>query len=113
MMKRRHPRFQQQNYGRKARSRVKRAWRKPRGIDNKKRLKLKSAGSEPNIGWGNPRAIRGLHPSGLAEVLVSSASQLRSLDGKKHAVRIAAGVGARKRALLEQDAKALGLRVLN
>ncbi|MEM3030713.1 MAG: eL32 family ribosomal protein [Candidatus Micrarchaeia archaeon] len=113
MRKRTHPRFQQQNYGRKGRSRVKAAWRKPRGIDNKKRLKRASAGAEPNIGWRNPRPLRGLHPSGLLEVLVSNAAALRGLDGKRHAVRIAAGVGGRKRAALAAAARQLGLRVLN
>lgn len=113
MQKRKHPRFQQQNYGRKGRARVKDAWRKPRGIDNKKRLKRASAGAEPNIGWRNPRPLRGLHPSGLREVLVASMSALRGLDGKLHAVRIAAGVGEKKRAALRAAAKQLGLKVLN
>ena len=54
-----------------------------------------------------------MHPSGFQEVLVHNERQLAGLDPAKQAVRIAHGVGARKRELIEKACDAKGLRVLN
>ncbi|MEW6328942.1 MAG: 50S ribosomal protein L32e [Candidatus Micrarchaeota archaeon] len=110
--KRKHPKFFRSNFGRKERKRVKDNWRKPRGIDNKKRLKIKWMGAEPNIGWKNPERIRGLHPSGAREVLVHNVYELENIE-QGCAVRIARGVGRRKRAMITDEAANMGLRVLN
>lgn len=108
----RHPKFFRSNFKRRERKRVKDNWRKPRGIDNKKKDKQKTYGAEPNIGYGSPREIRGLHPSGFSEARVFNAGMLGSLP-KHSAVRIASGVGARKRVEIEAKAKEMGIRVLN
>lgn len=108
-----HPTFARMNYGRTKRSRVKDNWRKPRGTDNKQRLKLKYAGSIPRVGWKNAAAVRGLHPSGFAEARVFCLKDLTCLDPKRHAVRIASAVGSRKRALLAQEAGKKGFKLLN
>lgn len=110
--KSKHPKFFRSNFKRRERKRVKAGWKKPRGIDNKKRDKQKTYGAEPTIGYGSPRAIRGMHPSGMMEERVFNAKMLASVP-KHAAVRIAAAVGARKRAEIEAKAKELGLRVLN
>jgi large subunit ribosomal protein L32e len=109
--KRKHPQFLRPNYGRSSRSRIKRSWRRQRGIDNKKRLKIKYMGASPSIGYGQPSAIRGLHPRGLPEVLVQSPSELEELKGAL--IRIAGGVGRLKREAIEKLAAAKGLHVLN
>jgi len=44
--------------------RVSPSWRKPRGIDNKMRVKLKGYPKLPSIGYRNPKLVRGLHPTG-------------------------------------------------
>ena len=111
--KKKHPSFQRSNYGRKDRKRVKDNWRKPRGIDNKKRMKLKSAGARPGPGWRNARAVRGLHPTGFQEAIVYVASDLETLDGKKQAARISASVGKKKRELILESARQKGIKVLN
>lgn len=107
--KRKHPKFLRPNYGRSKRKRVKRRWRSQRGIDNKKRLKLKYMGASPSIGYGQPKEIRGLHPKGLPEILVQSPDELKGM--KNVVVRIAKGVGRLKRQAIEKLALSLGLHV--
>lgn len=86
-------------------------WRKPRGIDNKKRVRFKFAGNSPRVGYGNSQKVKGLHPSGYHEVLVCNLSKLGAI--KDNVVRIAASVGAKKRKMIEEKAKQMGLRILN
>src|SRR2546427_265105 len=66
-----------------------------------------------SIGYRGPKAARGLHPSGFREVLVYNEDGLELVDPDTEAVRIAASVGARKRAIIQTDAKKRGIRVLN
>lgn len=105
------PRFRRKNYGRTTRKRIKTAWRRPRGSDNKQALKLKEHGKLPSIGWRNAKALRGLHPLGAFEVLVHNPEQLAQAKGRL--VRIAGGVGKRKRILIVKKAEEMKLTVLN
>ena len=94
--------------------RLKNTWRKPTGHTGKLRLhKIGNRRARPVIGYGNRADLRGLHPSGLQEVLVETPSQLEGLDPAVHAVRIAGRVGSRKKALITEKAAELGLKVLN
>jgi len=108
--KRKHPQFLRPNYGRSSRSRIKIAWRRPRGIDNKKRLKIKYMGESPSIGYRQPRAIRYHHPKGLPEVLVQTPADLKGL--KNVVIRIAGSVGRLKRAAIEKLAASMALHVV-
>ena len=112
MRKKKKPKFNVLNAGgKRGKKRVKKRWRKPKGIDNKKRVREKWAGKSPNIGYKNPDHIRGLHPCGLREVLVHNEKEL---DGLKNvAVRIASSVGKRKKTLILEKALAMGLKVVN
>ncbi|NQE52743.1 50S ribosomal protein L32e, partial [ANME-1 cluster archaeon GoMg3.2] len=57
---------------------------------------------------------RGLHPSGMHEVLIFNPNDLAKADPiDEVAVRIAATVGRRKREVIEEKAAALGIKVLN
>ena len=89
------------------------SWRKPRGQHNKQREQKKAKGALPKPGFGSPIAVRGMHPSGFFEVLVSSAKDLEGLDPKTQAIRVAAGLGDRKRASVQEAAVAAGLKILN
>jgi len=109
--KRKHPQFLRPNYGRSSRSRIKIAWRRPRGIDNKKRLKIKYMGESPSIGYRQPKAIRYHHPRGLPEVLVQTPADLKGL--KNVVIRIAGSVGRLKRAAIEKLAGSMALHVVN
>jgi large subunit ribosomal protein L32e len=108
--KRKHPQFLRPNYGRSSRSRIKIAWRRPRGIDNKKRLKIKYMGASPSIGYRQPKAIRYHHPKGLPEVLVQTPADLAGL--KNVVIRIAGSVGRLKRAAIEKLAASMKLHVV-
>ncbi|NLU04262.1 MAG: 50S ribosomal protein L32e, partial [Methanothermobacter sp.] len=54
-----------------------------------------------------------LHPSGYEDVLVSNMRELEALDPEKQAARIASAVGARKKTLMLEKARELGIKVLN
>lgn len=109
--KKKHPIFKRPNYGRKSRSRIKKNWRAPRGIDNKMRLKIAYMGGRPSIGYRNAKTTRGMHPTGHYEVL---AARPQDLDNKSNVVvRIASGVGKLKRMAIEKKAAGMKLRVLN
>jgi large subunit ribosomal protein L32e len=89
------------------------SWRKPRGQHNKQREQKKAKGALPKPGFGSPVAVRGMHPSGFFEVLVTSLQDLEGLDPKTQAVRLGATVGTRKRTIIQEQAVAAGLKVLN
>lgn len=104
-------RFKRDGYGKKRQ--LSDSWRKPRGQHNKQREQKKAKGAMPKPGFGSPVAVRGMHPSGFFEVLVSTAKELEGLDPKTQAVRISATVGDKKRVALQEAALAAGLKVLN
>lgn len=88
-------------------------WRKPKGNDSKMRLQLKGYPPIVKVGYGTPAELRGLHPSGLVPVRVSSVRDLEGLDPEKHIVVIASTVGLRKRLALVGEARARGFKVAN
>ena len=49
---------------------VKRNWRKPKGIDNRVRRKFKGMYLMPNIGYGSAKETRHMLPTGFRKVLV-------------------------------------------
>jgi len=88
-------------------------WRRPKGRHNKLRRQIKAKGPLPRPGYGSPAAVRGLHPCGLSDILVYNEGMLTPLDPKLHAVRIAAGVGMKKKLEIQKKAVDAGLKVLN
>lgn len=93
--------------------RVKDYWRRPTGIDNKMRQKRKGWPKSVKVGYGSPKAVRGLHPSGLEEVAVFNVGDLTIVDPETQVARIGGSVGARKRTAIVAEAVNLGIRVLN
>lgn len=89
------------------------SWRMPRGLHNKQRRQKKAKGALPTPGFGSPIAVRGMHPSGYREVQVYSLGDLAGLDPAEQAVRIGATVGRKKRTIIQEQATAEGLKVLN
>jgi large subunit ribosomal protein L32e len=104
-------RFKRDGYGKKRQ--LSDSWRKPRGQHNKQREQKKAKGALPKPGFGSPVAVRGMHPSGFFEVLVTSLKDLEGLDPKTQAVRLGATVGTRKRVIIQEQAVSAGLKVLN
>ncbi len=103
--------FKRDGYGKK--KQLSDSWRKPRGQHNKQREQKKAKGALPKPGFGSPVAVRGMHPCGFFEVLISSVNELEGLDPKTQAVRISGTVGNRKRTVLQEAAVSAGLKVLN
>src|SRR5208283_3171966 len=89
------------------------SWRKPRGLDNKIRRKIKGWPPGASVGYKGPKIARGLHPSGYREVLVYNVQDLSTVDPNTQAARIAHTVGKRKRALIIAEAKKLNIKILN
>ncbi|MDP6742387.1 MAG: 50S ribosomal protein L32e [Candidatus Thalassarchaeaceae archaeon] len=88
-------------------------WRKPKGMDSKQRKNKKWRTPMARVGFGKVSDVRGLHPSGFAEVMVHRPDDLDQIDPKTEAARIGRRVGNRKRAVIHERADELGIRVLN
>jgi len=88
-------------------------WRKPKGKDNKMRQQVSGVPRLVKVGYKGPRISRGLHPSGYNDVLVFNTRDLTKIDPKKDAVRIAHGVGNKKRIDIVTDATKLKIKILN
>ncbi len=89
------------------------AWRRPRGLQSKQRRHYGYRPKIVRIGYRSPARVRGLVPSGFRPVLVRTSRDLEALDGRSQAAIIARTVGTRRRLVLEEEARKLGIRVLN
>lgn len=111
MMKRKKPEFLRQEWFRYTRLGEK--WRKPKGIHSKLARHMKYRINVPSIGYGSPRVVRYLHPSGFKEVMVYNPNDLNKIDKKTECARIAHTVGKKKRIEIQNKADELGIRILN
>lgn len=93
--------------------RVKKSWRKSRGIDSQTRMKEKSGVKSPSVGYRSPKKVRGIHPSGYEEVMVFNVNDLKGLNNKKHALKLSGRLGAKKRIALIDYAQNRGFKILN
>lgn len=93
--------------------RVKKPWRRPKGIDSRLRRKEKGMIKNVSIGYRVPKKVRGLHPTGLREVLVYNIKDLQNLNPRLHIATIASTVGKLKRTLILLEAEELNILVSN
>ncbi len=84
-------------------------WRYPRGIDMNHD---QSEGFIPRVGYRVMKKIRGVHPSGYKEAIVKSVKDLESTP-KGMAIRIASGLGKKKKLVIVDKAIEAGFKVLN
>merc|ERR1711890_90325 len=84
---------------------LKRNWRKPKGIDNRVRRRFKGMYKMPNIGYGSASNTRHMLPSGFKKVLM--------MTNKTFCAEIARGVSAKNRKPLLERAAQLAIRVTN
>jgi len=111
LKQRKKPKFQrQQEYLYK---RIDDIWRRPRGRHSKQRKGKHYRPPRPKVGYGAPKIIRGLHPSGFNELLVHNKNDVENVNPETQAIRIARTVGGRKRTAIIEAADEAGIRVLN
>ena len=89
------------------------AWRRPRGLQSKQRRHYGYRSKIVRVGYRSPAAVRGLTPAGFRPVVVRTRDDLEGLDVRRDAAVIARTVGTRRRLVLEEEARRLGIRVLN
>ena len=92
---------------------LKENWRRPRGLDNKMRRKIKGWPPTVSVGYKGPKVARGLHPSGYREVLVHNVTEISGVDPNTQAARIAHTVGKKKQAQIIAAAKERNVVILN
>jgi large subunit ribosomal protein L32e len=109
--KRSTPRFIRQESWRLVR--VKEGWRRPRGKNSKMRLGMRGWPKIVKIGYKKNRKGRGLHPSGLEEVIVRRPADLEKINAKTQIIKISHTVGERNRIAIMERAQALELTVAN
>ena len=88
-------------------------WRKPKGKTSKTRRYEKGKPAMPSIGYGSPKKIKGLHPSGYEDILISKIKDLEVLDPDRQAGRISSTIGKRKKEIIIEKAKELEIKILN
>jgi len=108
-LKRKKPEFKRQE---QVKAKLENKWRYPRGKQSKLRRHNKARGFIPSSGYGSAKAIRGLHPSGLKEMIIHNVDELAKVT-EGFCVRIAGTVGNRKRLIIQKKSEELKLKVLN
>jgi len=93
--------------------RINESWRRPRGTHSKIKRDEKGKIKMPTPGYGAPKKLRYLHPSGFREVLVWNLKDLEKIDLKTQAVKIAHTVGKKKREVILKKAEEMKIKVLN
>jgi large subunit ribosomal protein L32e len=87
-------------------------WRRPRGMHSKMRRCVRGKPAVVSEGYRGPKAVRGLHNSGLLPVLAHNTKELEGLNPKVHGI-ILASIGTKKKQTVLQSCKEKGLTVLN
>lgn len=110
-MKKKKPKFERQEINNQ--KKLKKTWRKPKGIHSKKRIHEKTKGKSPRVGYGNPKIIRGINRFGFKEVRIFNSQDLEKLDAKKEVAIIGATVGKKKKLEILKAAEEREIRVVN
>uniref|UniRef100_G1TQK1 60S ribosomal protein L32 n=1 Tax=Oryctolagus cuniculus TaxID=9986 RepID=G1TQK1_RABIT len=90
---------------------IKRNWRKPRGIDNRVRRRFKGQILMPNIGYGSNKKTKHMLPSGFRKFLVHNVKELEVLlmCNKSYCAEIAHNVSSKNRkAIVKKMSRRLG-----
>merc|ERR1739842_26693 len=96
-------------------AKVKEAWRKPKGIDNRVRRRFSGQYLMPSIGYGSNKKTRDLNPAGFKRFVVSNVADLDLLlmQNRRFAAEVASNVSAKKRVGIVKRAAELDIKVTN
>ncbi|MEM2121568.1 MAG: eL32 family ribosomal protein [Candidatus Woesearchaeota archaeon] len=93
---------------------LKKVWRYPRGIHSKLRHRLRGYGIIVKPGYKTPKVLRGRTIEGYKIITINNKKELEQIKKlskeDKIAVRIASSVGKKKRIMLLEEIKKLGLK---
>ncbi|CAH1391743.1 unnamed protein product [Nezara viridula] len=94
---------------------LRRNWRKPKGIDNRVRRRFKGQYLMPSIGYGTNKKTRHMLPTGFRKVLVHNVRELEMLmmQNRKFCAEIAHAVSSKKRKSIVERAQQLSIRLTN
>ncbi|XP_071450140.1 large ribosomal subunit protein eL32 [Hetaerina americana] len=94
---------------------LRRNWRKPKGIDNRVRRRFKGQYLMPSIGYGSCKKTKHMLPNGFRKVLVHNVKELEILmmQNRKYCAEIAHAVSSKKRKAIVERAQQLSVRVTN
>ncbi len=110
-LKAKKPNFIREDYQKRAC--IPMPWRRPRGLHSKMRHRFAGHRALVDPGYGSPREVYGLHPSGYEQILVHTPNELARLDAKTQGAVLGSTLGLPKRIALLAKAKELGIKVLN
>lgn len=88
-------------------------WRAARGIHSAVRQMHRGRPAMPSPGYGAPKAVYGLHPSGLEQVLVYTSSQLTALNPLRQGAILASDLGKKRKLELLRLAVDKKITILN
>nr|CAG4648991.1 EOG090X0HTB [Polyphemus pediculus] len=94
---------------------LKRNWRRPKGIDNRVRRKFKGQYKMPGIGYGSNKDTKHMLPNGFRKVVIQNLKDLEVLmmSNKKYCGEIGHAVSAKKRKTIIERAKQLAIKITN
>ncbi len=113
LMERREPRWMRMDEWRFWRIERQERWRRPKGLDNKIRHQRKGYPPMVKVGYRQPKAVRGLHPSGFEPVRVFRPEDLDKIDPTRQAIIIASTVSKRKRIEIIKRALEKNIKIIN
>merc|ERR1719335_1159199 len=95
--------------------RMKKSWRRPKGIDCRVRRKFKGTHLMPSCGYGSNKKTKHQMPDGFLKVLVKNVQDIELLlmQNKKYAAEIAHNLSSRKRREMVERADQLNVKVIN
>ncbi|XP_036597325.1 60S ribosomal protein L32-like [Trichosurus vulpecula] len=94
---------------------IKRNWRKPRGIDNRVRRQFRGQILMPNIGYGSNEKTKHMLSSGFRKFLVHSVKELEVLlmCNKSYYAEIAHNVSCKNWKVIVERAAQLAVKITN
>ncbi len=93
--KKKNPEFLRQDYHKK--KKLDRNWRRPRGLQSKLRMQLKSSGYVVKAGYRNPSQVRGMSLDGFELILIRNLKDLEKIDPKKQKAILSSNIGFKKK----------------